>query len=189
MELNLSKPPLTEEVEMDFMTVDPQLQNKLPYHVMWIIMCLMSKLEDEAKVYKNAVDINFYLMNRFFYIVNKINGMPEVKEMIGDEWLEKVSAKFDQEKAEYLRLTFAKVLSILKNEGNKPLQRRLRSFNIEFEKLQISLGKLRVPNFQLLKDIRASIEEMLVLPYSLFLEQLNASPRLRVDSKFSVGTT
>ncbi|XP_076884971.1 exocyst complex component EXO70B2-like [Bidens hawaiensis] len=186
MELNLSKPPVTEDVEMDFVILDPQMQNKLPYHVMWIILCLMSKLEDEAKVYRNGVDINFYLMNRFFYVVNKINGMPEVKEMIRDEWFEKVSAKFDQAKAEYLRLTFAKVLSILKNEGDNPLQRRLRSFNSEFEKLQISLGKLRVPDFQLLKDIRASIEEMLVLPYSLFLEKLNVSPRLKIDLKFSV---
>ncbi|XP_076926270.1 exocyst complex component EXO70B1-like [Bidens hawaiensis] len=184
MELNLSKPPLTADVEMDFVIVDPRLQNKLPYHVMWIIMCLVSKLEDEAKVYKNAADINFYLMNRFFYIVYKINGMQEVKEMIGDEWFEKLSAKFDQAKGEYLRLTFAKVLSIL--GGNKPLQKRLKSFNREFKKLQINLGKLRVPDFQLLKDILASIEEMLVPSYSLFLAQLNTSPRLTLDLKFSV---
>ncbi|KAI3786211.1 hypothetical protein L1987_45345 [Smallanthus sonchifolius] len=184
MKLSLSKPPLTSGVEMNFTIVDPQLQNKLPFHVMWIIMCLVFKLEGEAKLYKNASDINFYLMNNFFYIIKKINGKPEVKEMIGDDCFEKVSSKFDHAKAEYLRLTFAEVLSILGDKTS--LKKRLKSFNVEFKKLKNKLEQLRVPDFQLLKDIRVSMEEMLVPAYSSFLQQLSTSPCSMVDVKFSV---
>ncbi|KAI3727364.1 hypothetical protein L1987_67178 [Smallanthus sonchifolius] len=184
MKLSLSKPPLTPGVEMNFTIVEPQLQNKLPFHLMWIIMCLVSKLEGEAKLYKNASDVNFYLMNNFFYIVKKINGMPEVKEMIGDDCFEKVSSKFDQAKAEYLRLAFANVLSIL--EDNTSLRKSLKSFNVEFKELKNKLEQLRIPDFQLLKDIRVSMEEMLVPSYSSFLQQLSTSPCSTVDVKFSV---
>ncbi|KAJ0528285.1 putative exocyst complex component Exo70, cullin repeat-like-containing domain superfamily [Helianthus annuus] len=184
MELSLSKPPLTPSVEMNFTVVEPQLQSKLPFHVMWIIMCLVYKLEDEAKGYKYDSDTNFYLMNNLFYVVKKIDGRLEVKEMIGDDCFEKVSSKFDQAKAKYLRLTLGKVLSII--EDNTSLQKRLKGFNTEFKKLQINLEKLRVPDFQLLKDIRVSMEETLVPAYSSFLEQLRVSPCSMVDVKFSV---
>ncbi|KAK1434250.1 hypothetical protein QVD17_11170 [Tagetes erecta] len=102
----------------------------LPFHVVWIIMCLVSRLEDEAKVYKNASDVNFYLMNNLFYIVKKMNEKPEVKEMIGDECFEKVSSKFDHAKAEYMRLSLEKILRFLGN--NRPLQKRIKGFNAEF---------------------------------------------------------
>ncbi|KAK9066152.1 hypothetical protein SSX86_013473 [Deinandra increscens subsp. villosa] len=182
MELSLSNPPGNG---VNFTITEPQPQNKLPFHVMWIIMCLVSKLECQAQLYKNDSTMNFHLMNNFFYIVKKINGEPEVREMIGDDCFEDVSSKFDQVKAKYLRLTLARVLSILQDK--MPLKKRLRKFNAEFNKVQSDLEKCKVPDFQLLKDIRISMEEMLVPPYSSLLELLSKSSCLTADHvKFSV---
>ncbi|KAL8230255.1 hypothetical protein R6Q57_000033 [Mikania cordata] len=182
MELPLSKPPLTA---MNLGIAEPPPQNEWSFHVMWIIMSLVFRLEDGAKQIKNATDVSFYLMNNFFYIVQKIKGMPEGKEMIGDDCLENVSSKFDQTKAEYLRLTLAKVLLALGDK--KSPKSKLKSFNHQFKKLRIKLGELRVSDFQLLADIRESIEERLVPPYSSLLQQLSTTHYLTtVDDMLSV---
>ncbi|KAL8249985.1 hypothetical protein R6Q59_033678 [Mikania micrantha] len=182
MELPLSKPPLTA---MNLGIAEPPPQNEWSFHLMWIIMSLISRLENGDKQIKNATDVNFYLMNNFFYIVQKINGMPEVKEMIGDDCFSNVSSKYKQTKSEYLRLTLEKVLLALGDK--KSPKRKLRSFNHQFKKLQIELGKLRVSDFQLLTEIRVSMEESLVPSYSSLLQQLSTQHYLTtVDDTLSV---
>lgn len=174
--------PLTDETGVS--TAGFEVLTPLSLHLIWIIMRLLSNLEAKSKLYKGAYLGNFFIMNNVHYIVSKIEGSSQLRDVIGDGYLMKLTLKLRQVKADYLSFTFDNILYCLRAEGlsgsrifsskAKKMTNRLKSFNDGFEKAQRDLANVVVPDHQLLVDLRKSIVEKLIPAYSSFLEQLKS---------------
>ncbi|KAJ0531280.1 putative exocyst complex component Exo70, cullin repeat-like-containing domain superfamily [Helianthus annuus] len=165
-------------------------------HVVWIIMRLLSKLDVKLKQCRDPPANRFFAMNNFHYIIQNIQACPELLEIVADDNLNKLNAKFQKARSDYLKLTFDVVLRNLRDEGvNKikilsfrvvKLKDRLKRFNYEFEKHEKELGKVVVPDFGLVLELRKLIVEMVVTAYASFLVHTKKVARLETYVKYSV---
>ncbi|MFS7981073.1 putative exocyst complex component Exo70, cullin repeat-like-containing domain superfamily [Helianthus anomalus] len=165
-------------------------------HVVWIIMRLLSNLEAKSRLGKDTAAGRFFAMNNFHYIIQKIQARPELLEIVADDNFNKVIDKFEQARSDYLKLTFDVVLRNLRDDGvNKikmlsfrivKLADRLKRFNGEFEKLEKELGKVVVPDFGLVLEVRKLIVEMVVTAYTSFLVHTKKVARFETYVKYSV---
>ncbi|KAJ0515094.1 putative exocyst complex component Exo70, cullin repeat-like-containing domain superfamily [Helianthus annuus] len=165
-------------------------------HVVWIIMRLLSKLDVKLKQCRDPPANRFFAMNNFHFIMQNIQACPELLEIVADDNLNKLNAKFQKARFDYLKLTFDVVLRNLRDEGvNKikilsfrvvKLKDRLKRFNYEFEKHEKELGKVVVPDFGLVLELRKLIVEMVVTAYASFLVHTKKVARLETYVKYSV---
>ncbi|KAF8091929.1 hypothetical protein N665_0432s0031 [Sinapis alba] len=86
--------------EMDFSEVENK--GPLALHLIWIILILQFNLEGKSKYYRDAALSHLFVMNNVHYIVQKIKGSAELREMIGDLYLRKLTGKFRQAATYYL---------------------------------------------------------------------------------------
>ncbi|KAI3803327.1 hypothetical protein L1987_31477 [Smallanthus sonchifolius] len=164
-------------------------------HLDWIIISLVSNLEVKSKLCKDPAT-RFFAMNNFHYIIQKIQARPELLEVVADDNFNKLVGKFQQARYDYLNLTFDVVLRSLNVERlNKikvltfrvsKLADRLKKFNVEFEKVRKDLGKVVVPDFRLVLELRNLIVEMVVTDYTSFLVHIKKVARLEAYVKYSV---
>uniref|UniRef100_A0A251TPJ3 Exocyst subunit Exo70 family protein n=1 Tax=Helianthus annuus TaxID=4232 RepID=A0A251TPJ3_HELAN len=162
----------------------------------WIIMRLLSKLDVKLKQCRDPPANRFFAMNNFHFIMQNIQACPELLEIVADDNLNKLNAKFQKARFDYLKLTFDVVLRNLRDEGvNKikilsfrvvKLKDRLKRFNYEFEKHEKELGKVVVPDFGLVLELRKLIVEMVVTAYASFLVHTKKVARLETYVKYSV---
>ncbi|KAK1416924.1 hypothetical protein QVD17_26043 [Tagetes erecta] len=165
-------------------------------HVNWIIMSLVSNLEVKSNSCKDLPASKFFAMNNFHYIIQKIKARTELVEFVAEDNFNKLVKKFEDARSDYLNLTFGGVLRNLRDEGlNKikilsfkvsKLRYRLKRFNDEFEGLQKDLGKLVVPDFELVLELRKLVVEMVVTAYTSFLLHTKKLSLLKADVKYSV---
>ncbi|KAM7483921.1 hypothetical protein LguiB_008504 [Lonicera macranthoides] len=95
--------------------------------------------------YKYVCLAHFLIMNNVHYIVQKIKGCGELRDMIGDYYLRKLNSKTREAAISYLRATWVKVLYCLRDEGlhvsgsfssgvsKSALRERFKSFNAMLE--------------------------------------------------------
>ncbi|XP_024008950.1 exocyst complex component EXO70A1 isoform X2 [Eutrema salsugineum] len=174
--------PLTSDAntpEIDF----SELENKGPLalHLIWIILILQFNLEGKSKYYRDAALSHLFVMNNVHYIVQKIKGSPELREMIGDLYLRKLTGKFRQAATYYQRAAWVKVLYCLRDEGlrtkgsfasgvsRSALRERFKSFNALFEEVHRVQSQWLVPDSQLREELKISILEKLSPAYRSFL--------------------
>ncbi|WJX92287.1 hypothetical protein P8452_73948 [Trifolium repens] len=185
-ELIVSKPlngsrhsgdPLTPDMDFD------ELQEKPPLaiHLIWIIVILQFNLDGKSKHYKDASLLHLFIMNNVHYIVQKVRGSPELREMIGDDYLKKLTGKFRQAATSYQRATWVRVLSCLRDEGlhvsggfssgvsKSALRERFKAFNAMFEDVHRTQAVWLIPDSQLREELRISISEKLIPAYRSFL--------------------
>ncbi|KAL0009949.1 hypothetical protein SO802_005057 [Lithocarpus litseifolius] len=64
-----------------------ELEGKTPLalHLIWVIVILQFNLEGKSKHYKDTSLAHLFMMNNVHYIVQKVKGSPELREMIGDD--------------------------------------------------------------------------------------------------------
>lgn len=153
----------------------------LALHLIWIIVILQFNLEGKSKYYKNAALSHLFIMNNAHYIVQKIKGSPELREMIGDLYLRKLTGKFRQAATYYQRAAWVKVLYCLRDEGlhtkgsfssgvsRSALRERFKSFNALFEEVHRVQSQWLVPDSQLREELKISILEKLSPAYRSFL--------------------
>lgn len=165
--------------DMDFS--DHEEQSTLALHLIWIIVILQFNLEGKSKHYKDASLSHLFIMNNVHYIVQKIKGSPELREMIGDNYLRKLTGKFRQAATGYERSTWVRVLYCLRDEGlhvsgsfssgvsRTALRERFKSFNAMFEEVHKIQATWLVPDTQLREELRISISEKLIPAYRSFL--------------------
>ncbi|KAL4584429.1 hypothetical protein LXL04_009030 [Taraxacum kok-saghyz] len=165
--------------DMDF--TDHEEQSPLALHMIWIIVILQSNLEGKSNYYKDNSLARVFIMNNIHYIVEKIKGSPELREMIGDIYLKKLTAKFQQAATSYKRTTWLGVLNCLRDEGlhvsgsfssgvsKNALRERFKSFNAMFEDLHKTQALWLIPDTQLREELRISISDLLIPAYRSFL--------------------
>ncbi|KAI3684141.1 hypothetical protein L6452_33360 [Arctium lappa] len=165
--------------DMDF--TDHEGQSPLALHLIWIIVILQFNLEGKSKHYKDNSLAHLFIMNNVHYIVQKIKGSPELREMIGDYYLKKLTGKFRQAATRYQRATWVGVLYCLRDEGlhvsgsfssgvsRSALRERFKSFNAMFEEVHRMQALWLIPDTQLREELQISISEKLIPAYRSFL--------------------
>ncbi|KAK4773984.1 hypothetical protein SAY87_029003 [Trapa incisa] len=153
----------------------------LELHVIWITVILQFNLDGKSKHYKDASLVHLFLMNNVHYIVQKVKGSPELREMIGDDYLRKLTRKFGQAATSYQRATWVRVLYCLRDEGlhvsggfssrisKNVLRERFKTFNAIFEEVHRIQATWLIPDNQLREELRISISEKLIPAYRSFL--------------------
>ncbi|XP_020573996.1 exocyst complex component EXO70B1-like [Phalaenopsis equestris] len=189
LQLIVSKPPAVQRLPGDeageaLPEVDlpePAKLSPLASHLIWIIVILQFNMESKAQLYKDAALSHLFLMNNFHYIVQKVKGSPELHEMIGDDFLKKLTAKFRQLATSYVRATWVKILYFLRDEGlhvggsfsssvsKSTLRERFKGFNAAFDEVHRTQSAWFVPESQLREELRISISEKLLPAYRFFL--------------------
>lgn len=185
-ELIVSKPSTGSRYSGDPSTPDmdfAELEGKTPLaiHLIWIIVILQFNLEGKSKHYNDASLLHLFMMNNVHYIVQKVKGSPELREMIGDDYLKKMTGKFRQAAFSYQRATWVRVLYCLRDEGlhvsggfssgvsKSALRERFKSFNAMFEEVHRTQATWLIPDSQLREELRISISEKLIPAYRSFL--------------------
>ncbi|KAI7985801.1 Exocyst complex component EXO70A1 [Camellia lanceoleosa] len=186
IELIVSKPPTGSRYSGDPTTPDmefAELEGRTPLalHLIWIIVILQFNLDGKSKLYKDASLAHLFMMNNVHYIVQKIRGSPELREMIGDDYLKKLTGKFRQAATSYQRATWVRVLYCLRDEGlhvsgsfssgvsKSALRERFKTFNAMFEEVHRTQATWLIPDNQLREELRISISEKLIPAYRSFL--------------------
>uniref|UniRef100_A0A7C9DN67 Exocyst subunit Exo70 family protein n=1 Tax=Opuntia streptacantha TaxID=393608 RepID=A0A7C9DN67_OPUST len=166
--------------EFDFGELEEE-RTPLALHLIWIIVILESNLQGKSQHYKDTSLAHLFMMNNVHYIVHKIKGSPELREMIGDEYLRKLTGKFRLAATNYQRAAWVKVLHCLRDEGlhvsgsfssgvsKSVLRERFKSFNAMFEEVHRTQSTWLVPDTQLREELRISISEKLLPAYRSFL--------------------
>ncbi|CAN6701290.1 unnamed protein product [Malus baccata var. baccata] len=185
-DLIASKPSTGSRYSGDPTTPDmefAELEEKTPLalHLIWIIVILQFNLDGKSKHYKDASIAHLFMMNNVHYIVQKVKGSPELREMIGDDYLRKLTGKFRQAATSYQRATWVGVLYCLRDEGlhvsgsfssgvsKSALRERFKSFNAMFEEVHRTQATWLIPDTQLREELRISILEKLIPAYRSFL--------------------
>jgi exocyst complex protein 7 len=186
IELIMSKPSTGSRYSGDPTTPDmefAELEGKTPLalHLIWIIVILQFNLEGKSKHYKDASLAHLFMMNNVHYIVQKVKGSPELREMIGDDYLRKLTGKFRQAATSYQRATWVSVLYCLRDEGlhvsgsfssgvsKSALRERFKTFNAMFEEVHRTQATWLIPDSQLREELRISMSEKLIPAYRSFL--------------------
>ncbi|KAK6124707.1 hypothetical protein DH2020_041562 [Rehmannia glutinosa] len=166
--------------DMDFSEYEGQAST-LALHLIWIIVILQFNLDGKSKHYKDASLAHFFMMNNVHYIVQKIKGSPELREMIGDDYLKRLTGKFRFSATNYQRATWVRVLYCLRDEGlhvsgsfssgvsKSALRERFKAFNAMFDEVHRTQAMWLIPDTQLREELRISISELLIPAYRSFL--------------------
>ncbi|OIW04526.1 hypothetical protein TanjilG_13908 [Lupinus angustifolius] len=165
--------------DIDFEEVDGK--TPLAIHLIWIIVNLQFNLDGKSKHYKDASLLHLFIMNNVHYIVQKVRGSVELRELIGDDYLRKLTAKFRQAATSYQRATWVRVLHCLRDEGlhvsggfssgvsKSALRERFKAFNAIFEEVHRIQCVWLIPDSQLREELQISISEKLIPAYRSFL--------------------
>uniref|UniRef100_A0A2N9ICX2 Exocyst subunit Exo70 family protein n=1 Tax=Fagus sylvatica TaxID=28930 RepID=A0A2N9ICX2_FAGSY len=108
---------------------------------------------------------------------------PKVKDsdlggLLGDNWVRKRRGQIRQFATSYLRASWSKVLSCLKDEGiggsssnasRVALKERFKNFNACFEEIYRIQSAWKVPDAQLREELRISISEKVIPAYRSFM--------------------
>ncbi|ONM22177.1 Exocyst complex component EXO70B1 [Zea mays] len=160
---------------------DPDSQLPLATHLVWIIVVLEHNLESKASLYKDAPLSHLFLMNNVHYIVHKVKDSAELRGLIGDEYLRRLTGKFRQAATSYQRTAWLKILNCLRDEGlhvsggfssgvsKSALRERFKAFNAVFEEAHRVQSAWYVPDTQLREELRISVLEKLLPAYRSFL--------------------
>ncbi|XP_042499419.1 exocyst complex component EXO70B1-like [Macadamia integrifolia] len=144
-----------------------------------VISSLDSNLEEKSRFYEDAAMRYVFLMNNNLYIVQKVKDS-ELGKLLGDQWVRKRRGQIRQYATSYLRASWTKVLSCLKDEGiggsgsssnvsKVALRERFKNFNLGFEEIYRTQTAWKVPDPQLREELRISISEKVIPAYRAFL--------------------
>ncbi|GLU12723.1 hypothetical protein SLE2022_293820 [Rubroshorea leprosula] len=156
-----------------------QLQSTTPFakRLFLVISSLESNLEEKSKVYDDNALQYIFLMNNILYVVQKVKDS-ELGKLLGDNWVRKRRGRIRQYATSYLRASWSKALSCLKDEGiggstgnasKVALKERFKSFNACFEELYRIQTAWKVPDSQLREELRISISEKVIPAYRSFM--------------------
>ncbi|KAM0017546.1 putative exocyst complex component Exo70, cullin repeat-like-containing domain superfamily [Helianthus debilis subsp. tardiflorus] len=135
----------------------------------------------KSKHYKDNSLAHLFIMNNVHYIVQKIKGSLELREMIGDQYLRTLTRIFRQAATNHQRATWIGVLHCLRDQGlhstgsfssgvsKSALRERFKSFNAIFDEVHRTQALWLVPDEQLREELRISILEKLIPAYRSFL--------------------
>lgn len=165
----------------------PEDMSTLAKRLLRLITSLELNLEEKSKLYDDGGLQHIFLMNNILYIVQKVKDS-ELGKLLGDDWVKKRRGQIRQYATGYLRASWSRVLSCLREESggssNSPsygqrsnnssnaskmaLKDRFKSFNASFEELYRIQTAWKVPDPQLREELRISISEKVIPAYRAF---------------------
>ncbi|CAJ2652691.1 unnamed protein product [Trifolium pratense] len=152
----------------------------------WIMELLESNLEAKTKIYKDPALFYVFLMNNCMYMVHKTKDKI-LETILGDAVIQKYTAKIQQHRENYQRISWNKVLDILKLDSNGSMQpnevaesmkQKLKSFNMLFDEICRVHSSWSVIDEQLKEEIRISIKKTLLPAYGNFIGRFRSVPEL-----------
>ncbi|KAK9104159.1 hypothetical protein Scep_021003 [Stephania cephalantha] len=159
--------------------LDVRVMSPIGQRLLSLISSLESNIEEKSKVYEDGGMQYVFLMNNILYIVQKVKDS-ELGKLLGDNWVRKRRGLVRQHATSYLRASWSKVLSCLKDEGvgsggssnnisKVTLKERFKNFNLGFEEIYRNQTTWKVPDPQLREELRISISEKVLPAYRAFL--------------------
>lgn len=176
---------LLENVEVE--SIQPDRENtdnsklestsRIARRLLALIISLESNIEEKSKMYEDTAMQYIFLMNNILYIVQKVKDS-ELRNLLGDNWIKKRRGLIRQYATQYLRASWSKALSCLKDEGiggsssnasKAALKERFKNFNACFEDIYRIQTAWKVPDPQLREELRISISEKVIPAYRSFM--------------------
>ncbi|GFP98166.1 exocyst complex component exo70b1 [Phtheirospermum japonicum] len=145
------------------------------------VMTLMDLLDDnlnrKSKLYKDPSLQNVFLMNNGRYILQKVKGSNEIRQVMGDTWCRRRSTVVRMYHKNYQRETWNRVLQCLSHDGlltngkpNKPLlKERFKIFTTIFDEIHRTQSAWLVSDEQLQSELRISISSVVIPAYRSFV--------------------
>ncbi|KAJ8899886.1 hypothetical protein K2173_019589 [Erythroxylum novogranatense] len=159
----------------------------------WIMQLLETNLELKSKVYGDPSLCCVFMMNNCKYIVQKVKDS-ELGLLLGDDWIRKHSGKIKNFMSSYQRITWNKVLGVLRidisngpphlnNVGNStPMKERMHMFNMSLEEIHRTQSEWTIFDEQLKKEVKMSLSKLLLPLYVNFLSKFQNSPEVRKNA-------
>lgn len=142
-----------------------------------LLTSLESNLQEKSRLYDDSAMQYIFLMNNILYIVQKVKDS-DLGKLLGENWVRKRRGQIRQYATSYLRASWSKVLSCLKDEGiggsssnasRVALKERFKNFNACFEDIYRTQTAWKVPDAQLREELRISISEKVLPAYRSFM--------------------
>ncbi|KAL6011045.1 hypothetical protein ACLOJK_001489 [Asimina triloba] len=144
-----------------------------------LLSSLESNLEEKSRLYEDGAMQYIFLMNNILYIVQKVKDS-ELGVLLGERWVRKRRGQVRQYATCYLRASWSRVLSCLKDEGlggggrsseasKVALKERFKNFNLGFDEVYRNQTVWKVPDPQLREELRLSISDKVIPAYRSFL--------------------
>ncbi|NP_001351684.1 exocyst complex component EXO70B1-like [Cicer arietinum] len=160
------------------------------------ILLLMSELEynldEKSKLYEDIALQQVFLMNNLYYLVRKVKDS-DLRAVLGDDWVRKRRGQVRQYATGYLRASWSKALSCLKDEGiggssnnasRMALKERFKNFNACFEDIYRIQTAWKVPDDQLREEMRINISEKVIPAYRSFMGRFSSQLEGRHAGKY-----
>ncbi|MCI13468.1 exocyst complex component EXO70B1-like, partial [Trifolium medium] len=160
------------------------------------ILLLMSELEynldEKSKLYEDSALQQVFLMNNLYYLVRKVKDS-DLRGLLGDDWVRKRRGQVRQYATGYLRASWSKALSCLKDEGiggssnnasRVALKERFKNFNACFEEIYRVQTAWKVPDDQLREEMRINISEKVIPAYRSFMGRFSGQLEGRHAGKY-----
>ncbi|KAL6652743.1 hypothetical protein ACP70R_011668 [Stipagrostis hirtigluma subsp. patula] len=147
-----------------------------------LISYLEGNLEEKSKLYEDGALQCIFSMNNTLYIVQKVKDS-ELGRILGDHWIRRRRGKIRQNSKSYLRISWTKVLSCLKDDGHgssgsgsfsgsgnssSRIKEKFKNFNLAFDEIYRSQTLWKVPDPQLREELKISISENVIPAYRAF---------------------
>ncbi|ESQ41256.1 hypothetical protein EUTSA_v10012910mg [Eutrema salsugineum] len=141
-----------------------------------VMELLDANLEIKSKLYRDPSLRSIFLMNNGRYILQKIKGSTEIRDLMGQSWTRKRSTELRQYHKSYQRETWGKVLQCMNQEGlqvngkvSKPvLKERFKIFNNLFDEIHKTQSTWIVSDEQMQSELRVSIAALVIPAYRSF---------------------
>ncbi|KAL3835731.1 hypothetical protein ACJIZ3_010467 [Penstemon smallii] len=145
--------------------------------VITVMDLLDSNLETKSSLYRDPALRYVFLMNNGRYILQKVKGSNEIRQVMGDNWCRRRSTVVRQYHKNYQRETWYKLIQCLNQEGlqvngkvNKSLlKERFKVFTTTFDEIHRMQSAWVVSDDQLKSEIRISISAVVIPAYRSFL--------------------
>ncbi|KAH7388122.1 hypothetical protein KP509_16G058700 [Ceratopteris richardii] len=159
-----------------------QDESLISTQVVHLIELLEINLDGKADLYRDSNLRNFFLMNNFQYIVQKVKDS-EICRQLSDGWMRRHMGKVRQFHKSYLIGAWQKVIACLRDDGTHSgseggfsrgssksvLKDKFKQFNDTFEEVVKTQQSWIVSDPHLRADLRISIVELVVPAYRAFL--------------------
>ncbi|KAL0709439.1 hypothetical protein Bca4012_016417 [Brassica carinata] len=141
-----------------------------------VMELLDANLEIKSRLYRDPALRSIFLMNNGRYILQKIKGSTEIRDLMGQAWTRKRSTELRQYHKSYQRETWGKVLQCMNQEGiqvngkvSKPvLKERFKVFNTMFDEIHKTQSTWIVSDEQMQSELRVSIAALVIPAYRSF---------------------
>ena len=138
----------------------------------WMILVLLCKIDGKAEMYKEDFSVQYlFLANNLQHVASRAERSTTLKQLLGEEWIERHFEKVRQFVRSYERLAWDPLASMCPKTvemSPEEAKMQLEKFSECFESTCESQGTCVVPDPKLLEEMRTSIVGKLLPAYRDF---------------------